>query len=89
MSLPAAVTSHHTAWVSVSGSTSHPARYAVDGNRLVSFGDESLIRVPDNARVSVSIHEIAGGPLLAEFGTSLHLLLPEAVTMNALVELVP
>jgi hypothetical protein len=87
MSLPAAVTSHHTAWVSALGSTAHPVRYAVDGNRLVCFGDESLIDVPDNTRVSVSIHEIAGGHLVAEFGASLHCLSPEAVTMNALIEL--
>ena len=87
MSLPAAVTSHHTAWVSLAGSTAHPVRYAVDGNRLVCFGDESLIHVPDNTRVSVSIHEIAGGHLLAEFGASMHCLSPEAVSVNALIEL--
>ncbi len=87
MSLPAVVTSHHTAWVSVSGSTAHPVRYAVDGDRLVCFGDESLVQVPDHARVSVSIHEIAGGHLLAHFGASLHGLSPDAVSMNALIEL--
>ena len=43
MSLPAAVTSHHTAWVLIPGSTAHPVRYAVDGDRLVCFGDESLL----------------------------------------------
>lgn len=87
MSLPASVTSHHTAWVAASGSTAHPVRYAVDGNRLICFGDESLIDVPDNARVSVAIHEIAGGHLLAQFGASLHCLSPDAVTTNALTEL--
>jgi hypothetical protein len=87
MTWPAAVTSHHTAWVSVSGSTAHPVRYAVDGNRLVCFGDETLVDVPDNARVSVSIHEISGGHLLATFGASLHRLSPDAITMNALIEL--
>ena len=87
MSLSAAAASHHTAWVSVSGSTAHPVRYAVDGNRLVCFGDERLVHVPDNTQVSVSIHEIAGGRLVAAFGALLHDLSPDAVSMNALAEL--
>ncbi len=87
MSLPAAVTSHHTAWVSIPGSTAHPVRYAVDGDRLVCFGDESLRGVPDRARVSVAIHEIAGGRLLVAFAASLCTLAPEAVDTNAVAEL--
>jgi len=85
--LPAAVTSHHTAWVSAPGARAQPVRYAVDGNRLVCFGDDGLARVPDGSRVSVSIHEISGGHLLAHFGASLHVLTPEAVMTGALVEL--
>jgi len=87
MPLPGAVTSHHTAWVTLPGSPGHPVRYAVDGDRLVCFGDESLTGVPENARVSVSIHEIAGGHLLAEFGASLHNIAPDAVSMRALIDL--
>ena len=41
----------------------------------------------DRAQVSVSIHEIAGGHLLAQFGASLRRLAPEEVGMNALIEL--
>jgi hypothetical protein len=37
--------------------------------------------------VSVSIHEISGGQLLAQFGASLRVLAPDAVETNALVEL--
>jgi len=87
MPLPGAVTSHHTAWVTLPGSTAHPVRYAVDGDRLVCFGDESLTDVPESSRVSVSIHEIAGGHLLAEFAASLRRLPPEAVDMRALIDL--
>jgi hypothetical protein len=87
MALPAAVTSHHTAWVTPPGGKPHPVRYAVDGERLVCFGDDALAGVVDRARVSVSIHEIAGGHLLAEFGASLRRLAPDAVAMNALMEL--
>jgi hypothetical protein len=85
--LPAAVTSHHTAWVSAPGAPARTVRYAVDENRLVCFGDDGLLGVPDGVRVTVSIHEISGGQLLAQFGASLHVLTPDAVTMNAFVEL--
>ncbi len=87
MPLPAGVSSHHTAWVTAPGSIPHPVRYAVDGDRLVCFGDADLANVADRARVSVSVYEIAGGHLVAEFGASLHRLAPDAVAMNALVEL--
>ena len=55
MALPAGVSSHHTAWVAAAGSEPHPVRYAVDGDRLVCFGDDGLVGVPDRTRVSVSI----------------------------------
>ncbi len=87
MALPAGVTSHHTAWVTAHGGTPHPVRYAIDGERLVCFGDEALAGIVDGARVLVAIHEIAGGHLLAEFGASLRRLAPEGVAMNALMEL--
>ena len=87
MPLPSAVTSHHTAWVSARGAQPHPVRYAVDGNRLVCFGDDGLADVPDGSQVSVSIHEISGGHLLAQFGASLRVLAPDAVMTNSLVEL--
>ncbi len=86
MPLPAAATSHHTAWVTAAGAT-HPVRYAVDGVRLVCFADDGLARVPDRAQVSVSIHEIAGGHLLAQFGASLRRLATDEVPINALIEL--
>ncbi|MGZ4801584.1 MAG: hypothetical protein ACXV9P_03190 [Acidimicrobiia bacterium] len=87
MTLPSAVTSHHTAWMNGPGAVPHPVRYAVDGDRLVCFGDEFLSNVDEGARVSVVIHEIAGGQRVAAFSASLHQLLPESVTTNALVEL--
>jgi hypothetical protein len=87
VTLPHAVTSHHTAWVCAQGQRPHPVRYAVDEDRLVCFGDDGLVDVPDGTRVTVSVHEIAGGQLLAQFGASLRVLTPDAVTTNALVEL--
>lgn len=87
MPLPAAATSHHTAWVTSPSGSSHPVRYAVDGERLVCFRGDGLGRVPDRAHVSVSIHAIAGGQLVAQFGASLRWLAPDEVGMNALIEL--
>lgn len=87
MPLTGAVTSYHTAWVNGPGSIPHPVRYAVDGDQLVCFGDDSLANVTEGARVSVSIHEIAGGHLVTAFSGSLHELAPETVSTNALLEL--
>ena len=89
MALPVGVSNHHTAWVTALGRDAHPVRYAVDGSRLVCFGDGFLADVPDHARVTVSIHEIAGsgGHLLSSFGASLRRLTPTEVDMNALGEL--
>jgi hypothetical protein len=73
--------------VSALGHEAHPVRYAVEEDRLVCFGDNGLVDVPDGARVTVAIHEISGGQLVAQFGASLRVLAPDAVTTNALVEL--
>ena len=87
MSMPGTVTSYHTAWLTPPGGRAHPVRYAVDGQRLVCFGDNSLESVPDGGRVSVSIHEIAGGQSREAFSATLHRLAPADVDMNALAEL--
>ena len=87
MSIPAAVKSFHTAWLTPQGGQPHPVRYAVDGQRLVCFGDDSLEKVPDGGRVAVSIHDIAGGQSREAFSASLRRLAPDEVDMNALAEL--
>ncbi|HZJ26293.1 MAG TPA: hypothetical protein VFF40_04650 [Acidimicrobiia bacterium] len=87
MALPATAKSHHTVWVKPARGRARPVRYAVDGERLVCFGDDGLADVPDGARVSLSIHEIAGGPAVADFSASLRALPPDAVDLNVLVEI--
>jgi hypothetical protein len=62
-------------------------RYAVDGDQLVCFGDDGLAGVRDRTSVTVSIHEIAGGQVVARFGALLYELDPEAVAEVALIEL--
>ncbi len=87
MSMPVAVKSFHTAWLTLPGGRPHPVRYAVDGQRLVCFGDGALADVPDGSRVSVSVHEIAGGQSREAFSAVLRRLAPDDVDMNALAEL--
>jgi hypothetical protein len=62
-------------------------RYAVDGDRLICFGDGTLDSVPDGTQVSVTIHEIAGGHEVAAFGVALRDLPASDVPTEALLEL--
>jgi hypothetical protein len=62
-------------------------RYAVDGDRLICFGDEALHDVPDGTRVSASVHEIAGGHEVAAFGAAVRELPAADVPAEALLEL--
>jgi len=87
MPLPAAARSHHTVWVRGPSGAPRPVRYAVDDDRLVCFGDRELVAVPDGSRVMAAIHEIAGGPLLVEFGATLRTVGPGDVEASALYEL--
>jgi hypothetical protein len=67
MTLSAAINRHHTAWVHRGDGRPHPLRYAVDGDRLVCFGDDLPAGTRDREPVRVSVHEIAGGVTLDEF----------------------
>jgi hypothetical protein len=87
MSLPAPVKSHHTVWITPPAGKPRAVRYAVDGDRVVCFGDDGLASVPDGTRVSAAVHEIAGGVALATFPASLRTLAPAEVDTNVLVEL--
>ena len=72
MTLPAEVTRHHTAWVHCAECRPHPVRYAVDGDRLVCFGDQLPANATNGRQVFVTVHEIAGGPALAELTGTIH-----------------
>jgi hypothetical protein len=87
MTLPAAVTNHHTVWVHELGGSPRAVRYAVDDDRLVCFGDRELAELPDGSHVMLAIHEIAGGPSLVEFGATLRAANPGVVETSALYEL--
>lgn len=87
MTLPSPVARHHTAWVRCDDCSPRAVRYAVDGDHIVCFGDE----LPDDAvngrQVFVSVHEIAGGPALADFTGTVHDVDASDLDANAVLEL--
>jgi hypothetical protein len=84
VALPDTVNRHHTAWIHCDACPPHPIRYAVDRDRIVYFGDQ-LTAAATGRRVTV--HEIAGGPLLAEFAGLLHDVNADEVDANAILDL--
>lgn len=87
MSLPATVERHHTAWVHCSACRPHPVRYAVDRDRIVCFGDELPTDATDGRPVFVTVHEIAGGPALAQLTGAVHDLRADEIDPNAVLDL--
>ncbi|MCU1427303.1 MAG: hypothetical protein JWL83_1303 [Actinomycetia bacterium] len=85
--MPSAFTSHHTAWISADRGRSRAVRYAVDGDRIVCFGDTALNDLPNGTRVRVAVYEIAGGHALMEFSGIAHDITADDVGANALLEL--
>lgn len=86
MTLPTPFNSHHTAWVRCNAPACRPraVRYGVDGSRLVCFGDRELADVSHGTQVRVAVHEIAGGPLLAELTATLRDASPDEVGPDAI-----
>jgi hypothetical protein len=87
MTLAPAVPRHHTAWIHTGAGRPRAVRYAVDGERLVCFGDELPADAIDGSRVSVTVHEIAGGPELAVLNRVVHDVNGDEVDRNAVLEL--
>lgn len=87
MPLPPSAKGHHTVWVQGPRGPARAIRYAVDGDRLVGFGDDALAGIPDGTRVSAAIHEIANGAPLDQFAATLHVVDGSGVSRAALHEL--
>ena len=87
MPLPAEAKSHHTVWIRFADGAARALRYAVDDDHLVVFGDRELADVVDGTRVGAAVHEIAGGPPLAEFAVTLREVDGDNVGVGALAEL--
>jgi hypothetical protein len=87
MTLPAEVTRHHTAWVHCAGCEPHPVRYAVDGDRMICFGDQLPADAIDGRSVFVTVHEIAGGAAVAQLNGTVHDVVAVDVDPNAILDL--
>lgn len=87
MTLPAEVTRHHTAWVHCAGRQPHPVRYAVDGDRMVRFGDQLPADATNGRPVFVTVHEIAGRPAVAQLNGTVHDVAADDLDPNAILDL--
>ena len=70
MALPAETQGHYSVWVSRPGHRASAERYAVDGDKLIVFGDQRLADLQDGDRVSATINELHSGPPLVTFPVS-------------------
>jgi hypothetical protein len=87
MTLSASVTKHHTVRIRFADGTGYAARYAVDGDRMVCFGDVLPPIAADGTRVFLAVHEIAGGPALAEMAATLRDVAADEIDPNAVLDL--
>jgi hypothetical protein len=87
MTLPAPVARHHTAWIHCDSCRPHAVRYAVDGDRMICFGDDLPAEASAGRTVVVAVHEIAGGPALAEMTTTIRDVTADQIDANALLDL--
>jgi hypothetical protein len=87
MTLSAEVARHHTAWIQGAGSRPRIVRYAVDGDQMVCFGDQLPSDATNGRQVSVTVHEIAGGPALAQLSGTVHDVAADDVDANAVLDL--
>jgi len=81
------LSSHHTVWLHCAHCAPHFERYALDGDRVVVFGDRAFAHVPDGTRALASVHEIAGGPELVRMSVRVHEVEGGDVGRQALLEL--
>lgn len=87
MTLSAEVVRHHTAWVQGAQSQPRTVRYAVDGDQMVCFGDQLPADATNGRQVSVTVHEIAGGAVLAQLQGTVHDVEAADVDANAILDL--
>ena len=88
MTLPTEVRSHHTIWVERPDGRTAGIRYAMDGDRIVCFGDDGLTGVPDGARLTAGVRGIATGPPEADFWIRVQDLKPDEVSIALLSDIV-
>ncbi len=88
MGLPTETKGHYSVWVSRPGHRVSAERYAVDGDRLIVFGDTRLADLRDGDRVSATIYELHNGPPLVTFPVTVRELAPEQVGLGVFADVV-
>lgn len=88
MSLPSEVSSHHTIWVEVPDGRTVAVRYAMDGDRIVCFGDDGLRGVADGTRLTAGVRGLASGPPEGNFWIRVQELGPDEVPVALLADIV-
>jgi len=87
MTFPDSVMRHHTAWIHCADCPPHPVRYTVDADRLVCFGDDLPAGATNGRELFVTVHEIAGGPALAELHLTLRDVSADDLDPNSVLDL--
>jgi hypothetical protein len=87
MTLPLSLSRYHTAWVSCADCRPRPVRYAIDGERLVCFGDELPHDAVNGRHITITVHEIAGGPAVVRMTGALRDVPAADIDPNALLDL--
>lgn len=88
MTLPAEIKGHYSVWITRPGHRASAERYAVDGDRLVVFGDERLSDLHDGDRVAATIYELHSGPPLVTFPVTVRVLAPNEVGLGVFADVV-
>jgi hypothetical protein len=87
MTLPSTLGRYHTAWVSCGKCRPRPVRYAMDGDRMVCFGDELPHDAVSGRSVFITVHEIAGGPAVMQLSGAVRDVAAGEVDPNAILDL--
>ena len=88
MNLPNEVRHHQTIWVDLPDGRTVGVRYAMDGDRVVCFGDDGLSGAANGERLTAGLRGLASGPPEANFWVRVRELGPEDVTVALLSDIV-
>jgi hypothetical protein len=88
MKLPKETKGHYTVWVSRPGHRASGERFAVDGEKLVVFGDETLTDLHDGDRVIATINELHSGPPLVAFPVTVRELDTDEISLGVFADVV-